>query len=290
MPHPLTRPSGLPRRAATLTAVALAALVTALRCLAADAPALPDEALVLPPVGGGGRTPVAADAVAAQIVAGKWQAPKAGDAVTLPDGATRKWEPLKAEKPGSWSGRALGGGYAYFSVTAPADAVMLLQASGHSMVYVNGEPRAGDPYQHGYVKLPVLLHKGENELLFQVGRGQLSAKLEEVKSDALFNTADVTLPTLLVGRKTQTWGGVVVVNATPRPLELLTLEAALSDAPPTMTDIPTLPPLAVRKVAFRLEGAAPKEGENTPLQLRLLRKTVGKPDVLDASKLELASR
>ena len=32
------------------------------------------------------------------------------------------------------------------------------------MVLVNGEPRAGDLYGYGYVKLPVLLSKGDNSL------------------------------------------------------------------------------------------------------------------------------
>ena len=38
---------------------------------------------------------------------------------------------------------------------------MVLQASGHSTVYANGEPRAGDPYANGWPVLPVRLHAGE---------------------------------------------------------------------------------------------------------------------------------
>ena len=49
------------------------------------------EGLVLPPVGLYGRTPIHQDALAAQIVAGKWMQPKAGDAVTLLNGQARKW-------------------------------------------------------------------------------------------------------------------------------------------------------------------------------------------------------
>ncbi len=37
---------------------------------------------------------------------------------------------------------------------------MILEASGHAVAMVNGEPRVGDPYEMGYVKLPVLLKAG----------------------------------------------------------------------------------------------------------------------------------
>src|SRR5262245_54987587 len=48
--------------------------------------AIPKECLVLPPVGRHGRSPLASDALEAQIVAGKWKPPVTGDAVVLPDG------------------------------------------------------------------------------------------------------------------------------------------------------------------------------------------------------------
>src|SRR5205823_2925625 len=95
------------------------------------------------------------DALASQLAAGTWQAPKAGDEVRLPDGSARKWEPAKAAADGTISHKGLRGGYAYFAVTADKAKPMILEASGHAMVYVNGEPRAGDPYQHGYVRVPI---------------------------------------------------------------------------------------------------------------------------------------
>ena len=52
--------------------------------------------LVIPPVGKYGRSVVHTDAIEAAIVAGKWTAPQAGDEVKLPDGSTRKWEPITA--------------------------------------------------------------------------------------------------------------------------------------------------------------------------------------------------
>src|SRR5437660_9690417 len=56
------------------------------------------ECLVLPPLGRFGRSAIHQDAVAAQVVAGKWLRPKAGDTVTLPGGQAQKWEAIKANK------------------------------------------------------------------------------------------------------------------------------------------------------------------------------------------------
>jgi hypothetical protein len=109
------------------------------------------EGLVLPSVGSFGRSPIHMDALEAQIVAGRWSAPKAGDTVALPDGSTRKWEPAQSGKDGTFNHAALGG-YAYFAVPATEPKVMILEAAGHNLVYVNGEPRMGDPYRHGYVR------------------------------------------------------------------------------------------------------------------------------------------
>jgi hypothetical protein len=68
-------------------------------------------------------------------------------------------------------------------------------------VWVNGEPRVGDPYSHGYVHIPVELKQGDNEFLFTVGRGELRAKLTAPLGDVFFDTADTTLPDLIVGTR-----------------------------------------------------------------------------------------
>ena len=91
------------------------------------------------------------------------------------------------DKEGWLGHKSLQGGYAYWAAEAEAAGVWLLEASGHAMVYVNGEPRAGDIYQTGYVRLPVQLKKGTNHLLFHAVRGRVRAKLVPVKSEAMFN-------------------------------------------------------------------------------------------------------
>src|SRR5262245_39967237 len=65
-------------------------------------PGIPTNALVLRSIGGGGRSPFFRDALVAQIVAGKWTAPKAGDTVDLPGGSKRMWEKLEVAKDGAF--------------------------------------------------------------------------------------------------------------------------------------------------------------------------------------------
>jgi hypothetical protein len=72
--------------------------------------------LAIPSVGRYGRNALHTDAIEAQIVAGRWAAPKAGDTLTLPDGSVRAWEKVAADKEGWFSGRAFSGGYAFFSL------------------------------------------------------------------------------------------------------------------------------------------------------------------------------
>ncbi len=129
------------------------------------------QGLVIPPVGRYGRNPLPVDPIAARFVAGTWVAPKEGDEEKGADGKQHSWAALAAGKDDTFSSPALVGGYAYFAVPSDAERVMILAASGHAMVYVNGEPHVGDVYQTGYVRLPVLLHKGTNHLLFHVVRG-----------------------------------------------------------------------------------------------------------------------
>ncbi len=142
------------------------------------------QALVIEPVGRYGRSAVHTDALEAAIVAG---------------------------------------GYAYVSVEMPHERVMLLEAAGHSMVYVNGQPRAGDPYNTGFVRLPVPLKPGANDLLFRCSRGRLKIQLRAVHDPILLDTRDATTPDLRVGQAVADWAAVVVVNATAEPIGDLSL-------------------------------------------------------------------
>jgi len=223
------------------------------------------QCLVVGRVGRYGRRPVHVDAVEAQIVAGQWTAPQAGDEIELPDGEKRQWTEATAGEDGWLSHDALRGGYACWSVDSPHRRIMILDAAGHRMVYVNGVPRGGDVYGNGWTQLPVLLHEGRNDLLFHCARGRLRARLHEPKADAYFELREPTLPDLIVGEEEPIWGGVVIVNATPRPLRDLAITAVGPGLPTQQTKVPTIGPLTIRKVPFRL-GGPPEEAAGAPAE------------------------
>jgi poly(3-hydroxybutyrate) depolymerase len=259
------------------------------------------EALVLPSVGVYGRTPIQRDAIQALLISDRWSAPRAGTAVQLPDGSAREWEAAAAGDDGVLKHPALNGGYAYFSVPCDAGQTMLLDAAGHSMVYVNGEPRAGDPYQHGYVRLPVRLRAGANEMLFHVGRGSLRAKLFEPKAVTQFDLGDTTLPDLITGRPADYWAAVMLINLTSEPIGSVSwtgaandaawcVQASLAGGEPVRTALPLIAPLTVRKVGFRVRGTAAQDAQACLLELKLLRRTGEQLDELDSATISLRVR
>ena len=225
------------------------------------------EALVINTGGRGGRTAIPTDPVVAAIVQGTWQEPREDAVVSTPAGE-RRWKRVRAGEDGSLRDPALRGGYAHVSVECESDRVMMLDASGHTMVYVNGEPRVGDPYGYGFVKLPVALRKGKNAFLFQVGRGELRAKLTTPKGEVFMDTADATLPDVVKGGSPL--GSVVVVNASDRWLRAFHLRVKLGDAEELENpSILTIPPYSIGKPVFRLPELQEYKAGPIPLSIEL---------------------
>ncbi len=270
----------------TLLAGILACAATVIEAAEPLSSVIPNECLVLAPLGRGGRVTIPADAVWHSLATGNWKKPAAGDNVALPGGATVAWETLKAEKPGAFQHKSLEGGYAFLSVPAQNDEVMILEASGHRMAFINGEPRVGDIYQHGYVHIPIKLHKGDNELLFHCGRGQLNMKLVAPRTNIYLDPADTTLPDSLVDEPVNTHGALMLVNATDNSTAGLTLQVTCNGLKSIETHVSELLPCSLRKVVFPLVGPAPKATGSSEVEIKLMegRRTV------DICKLKLEVR
>ena len=177
-----------------------------------------DEYLVIDRVGKGGRRPVHTDAIEKSIVDGSWETPEPGDAVDI-EGIPRIWQTRTAGEDGWLQDDLLRGGYAVTVVDRSEAGPAMLEARGHSLVYVNGEPRPGDPYANGTLRLPVMLNAGPNEFLFSVGRGRLNARLVDVPRDSegapktfFFTGVDDTIPDAVAGLPIEAPAGVVVAN------------------------------------------------------------------------------
>ena len=228
------------------------------------------EALVLGPIRGGPRrAPVHVDPVEAQLVAGSWRAPREGDPLATTSGDELTWSRATAAENGWLAHRALRGGYALWSVQSDSRRTMILHARGHSLVYVNGAPRAGDPYNLGFVRLPVVLRAGPNDLLFRVGRGRLWARLEAPRRPVALDVADRTLPDLIAGEDWGVRGAVMVVNATAHALDDLTMVSSGDGLPTRESAVPLVPPMTVRKVPFWCGGAVDPTRGARDVRLRL---------------------
>lgn len=225
-----------------------------------------DRALVLPRKGAPLRVLVSADPVAGRLVMGSWTTPAVGEKWPVADGSEQAWEDVPARE-GAITHGALRDGYALWQVDSPEDRVALLDASSHSGVFVNGVPRAGDPYSTGAFVFPVELKKGKNELLFSCGRGRVAAKLVAPKAPLLLHLRDCTLPDAVEGEKLNSSGAAVVVNASTQSHKGSVLRIEVAGSKAAEVELPELPPCSTRKVSFPV--AAPAQEKAGALSVKL---------------------
>ena len=284
---------GRPLKAGRHFLLSLLLLVLVASPILADEPAAPTpqgyeftEMLLLATAGGGaaGRNSIPVDPLLEKRISGAWQAPKAGETLPLSEGTSRKWEAGKPDAKGLFQHAALRGGYAYAEITAAKEEVMLLEASGHSSVFVNGEPQPGDVYDFGIVKVPVLVHAGKNAFLFRGGRGQLHAKLTRPTAPVVFNTADATLPDVTGESDKEYWAAAIVINATAQPQKDLILEARVGNSR-TLSVVPFLAPLTVYKAPFRFKTPGLITTPNVPLDVEIHEGNTGDPQKITPGKL-----
>lgn len=238
-------------------------------------------------LGVGGRTPFPTDALQQRLVKGSWQAPKAGDQVTSASGEKKTWTAIKANKEGWFEDDALSNAYVYIAVESPNDRVAYLVAQGDSAAYINGEIRPGDPYQYGYLQLPIRLKSGRNDLLFPCGRGRLRVEIKDAPSAVFINPGDYTLPDLIVGEKKELWMSAVLTNGTGDTLTGYKARTKRPDGKTATTALPDVLPMSIRKVPVKLlPGDEMKPGDATYL-LEILDRE-GK--VVDSKEVKLRAR
>ena len=233
------------------------------------------EALVIGRVGRGGRSPIRYDAVEAKLVRGETVAPREGDTIVAVDGAERTWTAIVAEN-GSFRAELLGGGYAFATFEAAESGTLVLEASGHSMVYVNGVPRTGDPYGYGFVRLPIPVRAGRNEFLFAVGSGGFSARLVAPPSvGPYFLGEDETRPDLVVGVSERVVLGLPIVNPTADWMRDIVAVASSPSGASVTTALPSIPPHAIHKARIEWDTPASPEPGTLKLQVALERRSPG---------------
>lgn len=226
------------------------------------------------------------------------------------------WEAVKAGENGAFGEGLKPGALVWVEVESAADRVMMLEASGHAVVYVNGEPRMGDPYGTGSVKVPVKMNRGVNVLVFAwAGRSEMKAELVKPESDRPFFSASdrtvgdvVRLKEGVAGVRHETGDvGLVVVNPTDKPVrvalvtgrtearEALDAKRAKERWPEDTSELPRvmlgeithLPPCGVAKMSAPYEAVV-KSGEKTFELAVWLMDTEGSVDPIAKTTVSLA--
>jgi pimeloyl-ACP methyl ester carboxylesterase len=208
-----------------------------------------------------GREALVTDQLAYRLDKGEWQTPAEGITVyDDPGTGPVAWKKIDADSLGRFRSRELSGGYLYLTYQSPVNRLALLTITGNDMCYFNDEPHGGDIYGSGWMNLPVRLRKGHNELLIRCapfGGGQgIRASLSFPDRSLLLNTADSTMPMVVIGRRNDSlWGAVVVINGGDRPVRGLELQAETGGEKQT-TILPVIGPMTIRKVGFRFNAGS----------------------------------
>ncbi|HEU4903025.1 MAG TPA: prolyl oligopeptidase family serine peptidase, partial [Flavisolibacter sp.] len=188
------------------------------------------------------------------------------------------WQPVTADSASRLLARGQGQtgsfgrtGYIYLTYTSDWERPALLNITGNSGLYFNGEPHAGDPYRLGWLHIPVQLKKGLNEIYV---RGLfITANLSFPAKPVLLNTEDPTLPGIVIGVDNKSLqGAVVVLNTSANEVKGLQLKSKLLGQE-VITTLPAVPAMSTRKVPFRFDGSAVTSTGKLDCQLVLLEKS-----------------
>lgn len=179
--------------------------------------------------------------------------------------------------------RRWGPSYLYLTYQSPSAQAATLNIRGNSAVLVNGQLHTGDPYRMGWMHIPVQLKKGVNE--FYVRGLFVAAELRFSPKPVYLNTDDPTLPDIVQGKdKSHLLAGVVVINASSKPLSGLTVSSSTQGQTVEAT-VPNIPPYNTRKITVPINASKVMEVGDIRSQITLSQK--GR--IIDQQELSLRS-
>jgi fermentation-respiration switch protein FrsA (DUF1100 family) len=209
--------------------------------------------------------------------------PKEGQALRLANGTEVTWQRVVPDSQGWFPEQPRGEHYVAVVLDLEKPARLLLEASGNDFVCVNGTMRSGNPYMqedqrevwapsYDYSRLPLDLREGKNLLLFRYTRGRLKVRFVPVFKPIAFNRKDITRPDAIIGSSLDSWGSIALMNSTPDILKGFALVSQPQGGSPDTMDVPPVPSMGVRKLAFRIRVPAPTVKGTFPVRLTLLGK------------------
>ncbi len=167
-------------------------------------------------------------------------------------GNEQKWKPITTDSTNSFNDRNLRSSYVYLSYRSGSARTVLFEASGHSLVLINGLPHEGDHYDFGWNLIPLKLKKGLNKFVLKVGRfPRIRARLIDPLPKVQLTTRDLTMPDILVEEDKTYVGGIRVINATDTWVKNYAITSEIEGKRIT-SKVPDIPPMSVRKVPVEI--------------------------------------
>ena len=241
---------------------------------------------------------ISPDAVVASIETGEWESPSENTEVKFDDEIIGTWRKINAGDDGWFKDDSLVNSYVYFQYKSDKEDIALLEGMGNSMVYVNGSPRSGNPYQakdtyesweprFDYSLIPVKLQKGINEFLFECNRGVLKVKIHPGKGGLIFNEKDLTIPDILLNETVDTYGAVPIINATENSYKNLFIKTWYEGSAPEYYPISKINPLSIFKTPFYIKLPVQQNTGKIEINIEIIDKKQSKEEVLSSLNIEL---
>jgi poly(3-hydroxybutyrate) depolymerase len=242
---------------------------------------------------------ISPNSIVAAVETGEWQIPGENQTVKDNGKTAGTWKKITAGDDGWIRDDSLFNAYVHYTYNSHREEIVILEAMGHGMAYVNGESRSGNPYSYrdvydeweprfDYSLIPVKMNKGDNSLLFECNRaGLLKVKLYKVKEGLYLNTKDLTTPDLFVNSASDMYGALPVINATDKEQKNLFIKSWSGNSEPAYYAVSSIQALSVYKTPFYIKVPAQSSTGKVKLNLELVSKSGTKEEILSSGVIEL---
>ncbi|WP_242092573.1 prolyl oligopeptidase family serine peptidase [Aestuariivivens sediminicola] len=193
------------------------------------------------------------DPVFSKFLMDPFYTPNNGDVFNIDfSGQIMPWNAIKVDSTNTFSDRNLRSSYVYLNYNSNSERIVLFEASGHSLVLINGLPHEGDHYDFGYNLIPLKLKQGNNTFVLKVGRfPRIRARLIDPQKTLQFTTRDMTLPDILVEEDHDYLGAIRVVNATETWKKGYRVKTEVNGLT-HQHEVTDIPPMSVLKIPFKI--------------------------------------
>jgi len=188
---------------------------------------------------------------------------KAGDAFIEDElGNPIAWENIEVGETNEFSDNALRSGYLYLEFHAAREENVIFEASGHTMVLINGFPHEGDHYDFGWSLIPIRLKKGRNTFVLQGGRfPRMRARLLTPEYSIALTKRDMTTPDILREEQGNYMAAIRVINVNYNWFKGGSITCEIGSKSVSRA-IPSISPMNVRKVPFEIPTPDKLDGDS----------------------------